>query len=332
MLFLIIFPCCAFPSEFRKHLENGGGNLAYVETPEDHKRLGFFSALYDMAEKRDKPSGEIPRTLHFIWLGPTSFPAQAVSNIRGWIDLHPGWKVIFWTDYAVHAPDDRMQIRGFDMFPLNELTKCYYNCDNFGERSHILRYAILIHEGGVYVDHDMTCVQPIESLCKANDFFCGLESLHESVLSSTVNPSPHFLATTPQHPILKASKKWLLQEWSRLEEQFPGEDPQSIFNRVQHRSFRALSMGIKEACARAGRKDIVYPPNYFSLSKPQHALYATHSHEGSWYTQRNPSDLKTQKILKEIKKGFSQTYGLTFLIVASNMVLFIFLMRRRKKI
>src|SRR5580692_3619317 len=97
-LILFFLPFCSFAGEYEEHLKKGGGEGKYLQTWEDKKRLGQFAALYEMAQKRENPAGEIPKTLHFIWLGPKPFPAASVSNVKGWIDRHEGWKVKFWSD------------------------------------------------------------------------------------------------------------------------------------------------------------------------------------------------------------------------------------------
>src|ERR1700722_17815102 len=162
LLLLLFVPICLWAGKFDEHLKKGGGDVQYVKTPEDRKLLGFFSALYDMAEKREKPAGSIPKTLHFVWLGPAPFPKDSISRVKKWIDRHPGWKIKFWTDLGQTAPDDRMEISSFEMFPLQELKEYYYRSDNFGERSEILRYAILLNEGGIYIDHDVQCLKPLD--------------------------------------------------------------------------------------------------------------------------------------------------------------------------
>ncbi len=319
LLIVLFLPCVLMGSEFKVHLEKGGEDLSYVQTPEDHKRLGLYAGLYDMAEKRESPSGEIPRTLHVIWLGPDSFPAGSVANVKSWIDYHPGWKVKFWTDLGQVAPDDRMDVRAFDQFPLEELKECYYRCDNFGERSELLRYAVLLHEGGVYVDHDLLCLKPIDPLQKTHDFFCGMEPFGPAVLSSSVNPSPHLIASTAQHPILKAAKNWLLAEWDRLEMQYGGTESAAVYNRVLHRGFSALSVGIKEAHARASRKDVVLPPNFFSLPDQKKALYAVHAHSGTWFDKGKSFGLKTERLFLEIKEEFGRTWLLCIALAAINL-------------
>lgn len=332
VLFLLTLPSFIFSNAYEELLRQGGKEEQYLQTYEDKKRLGHFAALFEMALKRSQAAGEIPKTLHFIWLGPKPFPEASIVNVKGWIDQHPGWKVKFWTDLGQAAPDDRMEVNVFEGFPLNELKECYYRSDNFGERSEILRYAILLNEGGVYVDHDVQCLKALDPLQQAHDFFCGLEPLGPSILSSSVNPSPHLLASTAQHPVLLATKKWLLTEWDRLETQFPGTDPSSIYNRVKHRSFRALSMGYKEAHTRAGRRDVVFPPNYFSLNDGKKALYATHAHQGLWHKKTSESEIKVKNLFLEVATQVETTFFLTLGLTLVNVALGIFLLFRVKAI
>ncbi len=336
LLMVFLIPCCLFAGKFDEHLEKAGGDLHYVRTPEDRKLLGFFSALFDMAEKREKPVGAIPKTLHFIWLGPKPFPSDSVKKVKGWINRHPGWKFKFWTDLGQAAPDDRMEIYPFEMFPLQELKNSYYRSDNFGERSEILRYAVLLNEGGIYIDHDVYCLKSIESLQENHDFFCGLDPLGPTVLSSSVNPSPHLLAAAAQHPILKASKKWLLNEWDLLEMQYTGSDSSAVYNRVQHRGFRALGVGIKEAHNRSGRKDAVFPPDFFSLAESKHAIFAVHQHKGTWYKQEIIVNSKIVRLFKEIREEFSRTYALALSLTFVNVglcafLVFPFLIKKKKR-
>lgn len=325
VLLLYLIPLFLCAGEYEDHLKRGGGDPQYLLTWEDKKRLGQFAALYEMAKKREKPSGAIPKTLHFVWLGPKSFPEGSLTNVKNWIDLHPGWKVKFWTDLGHPAPDDRMEVNTLERFPLEDLKDCYFRSDNFGERSEVLSYAILLKEGGVYIDHDVSCLKPLDSLQGNYDFFCGMQPLGPSILSSSINPSPHLLASTAKHPVLQAAKSWLLKEWDRIELQFPGSDPGAIHNRVQHRTFRALYVGYKEAHCRAGRKDVIFPPNYFSLSNVENALYATHQSKGSWYKKETEAELKVHALLAEVARGSESTFWLAISVTIVNLLLGFFL-------
>ncbi len=302
-----------------------------VQTPEDIDRLRFFTSLLDQTQQKDKPQGKIPQVLHWIWLGPKPFPQESIAKLKGWIDHHPDWTVKFWTDLAPSAHDDRMQIQRFDQFPLGELKDLYYLCDNFGERSQILRYAILLSEGGIYVDHDMICIQALDSLQQNYDFFCGLEPIGPTILSSSVNPSPHLLAATPQHPILESATAWLMNQWHRLEMQYPGSDPSSILNRAVHRSFYALSAGIESASTLSERKDAVFPPHYFSLPKGKDAVFALHQHCGSWYIKEDVKDLKIQQLFASIKREHNQTYWLALALIVINLCMGAYWLRRERR-
>lgn len=259
-LIFLLFPFFLFAGQFDEHLEKTE-DLQYLSTSEDRTLCHFYSGLYEMALKREKPAGSIPKTLHFIWLGREPFPKTSVKNVKEWIDRHPGWKVKFWTDVGQSAPDDRMQVNSFTLFPLEELKELYDRSENFDERSQLVRHAILLNEGGLYVDHDVKCLRPFDPLQENHDFFCGLKPLAHAVQGSSVNPSSHLLGSSAQHPILKAAKKWLIAEGGSLD--------------------KSLGKGIKEAHNRTGRKDIVFPPDHFSLSNSKKAIFAVHGQERS---------------------------------------------------
>ncbi len=290
-----------------------------VQTDEDHRRMGFFSALYDMAEAKKKPLNAIPPVLHFIWLGPKPFPPTSIAAVKSWIDRHPGWSYQFWSDQKRQAPDERMKVRGFEDFPLESLKDCYFSSDNFGERARLLSYAVLLSEGGVYVDHDVECLKAIDPLQQSHDFFCGLEPLGPSVLSSSVNPSPHLIGAAAKHPILIAAKGWLLREWERLEQQYPGIDPDSVYNRVMHRAFRSLYVGIKEAHSKDQRKDVVLPSE-------KEAVFAVHRHLGTWHQKESESDIKVKSLFSKIGNELNRNFFLALTLTIANVCLFLFLL------
>ena len=334
--FLFVPVVSLFSGSFEEHLLKEGEELRYVQTQEDKKRLEHYAAMFEMGVEKQNPMGAIPKTLHFIWLGPKPFPQESVKNLRGWIDLHPGWRVKFWTDQERDLPDSLVEQSFFSDFPLKDLKECYYHSDNFGERSEVLRYAILLDEGGVYVDHDVECLKPIDPLQSSHDFFCGMEPFSSSVLSSSVNPSPHLIGAVSGHPILEATKGWLKKEWDRLEGQYPGTDVISVFNRTQHRAFCALGMGIGQGQNREGRKDVVFPPDYFSSQERELAEYAVHHHLGTWHVMESESELKVRRLLTETVGDVNHlsllVVGLILVNVAVGGVFFYKLFRRGKEV
>jgi hypothetical protein len=245
-----------------------------VQTPEDMRRLAYFQSLFDVFTNGHQPVGEIPKVLHVIALGPHSLSLRAEGILRTWIDKHPGWHIKLWTDRTVQMSLDQVEVMTANQFPLQNCADCYYSAESFEERSLLLRYAILLQEGGVYVEQDVECLSSIEPMRVVCDFFCGLEPIGASQRSSSVNPACHLIGATKGHPILKAVQEIQVSQWQSFEKLFPGTDSLSIASRILHRSVQAFSLAIEKAAATEGRKDCVFPPEYFSSSDRKEARYA----------------------------------------------------------
>jgi inositol phosphorylceramide mannosyltransferase catalytic subunit len=97
----------------------------------------------------------IPRVIHRIWLGGEPMPEEFERYGRTWSEHHPGWEVRLWTDG--NLPD----LRHPDALE---------RCRNEGEQSDLIRYEVLLRFGGVYVDTDVECLRPIDSLLDAEAF------------------------------------------------------------------------------------------------------------------------------------------------------------------
>lgn len=321
---------------FEEHVRDADpASLRFLETEEDLRRLGVFSAMYKMAKSSEPIHPSIPKTLHMIWVGPLPFPAESVERLRGWVEHHPDWKFKFWTDQERDPGIVGVERCLLGDFPLGGLKECYYASDNFGEKSLVLRYAILFKEGGVYIDHDVECLKPLDPLLSTCDFLCGMAPLTASIVSSSVNASPHLIGCAPQHPILEATAKWLEKEWERLERQYPGDDASSIYNRVAHRSIRAIDVGIKSAHNRNGRRDVVFPPDYFSIADPKKAQFALHASFGSWYERSSDEERKVYRLLeKAIDKSnyiFFLAIGLTAINLCAAVLFFSQHFHKRKR-
>ncbi|MBI2743034.1 MAG: hypothetical protein HYX48_03875 [Chlamydiales bacterium] len=282
----------------------------YVQTREDKETLGFFKKLYEKNfEKALLPSEalKIPKTLHVVWLGPKEFPPGSVKNIASWIDRHPSWTVKFWTDIDRAAPHPAMQKVLVEDCHLPNLLSNYFLSDNFCERSELLRYEILLAEGGLYIDHDLLCNANFEPLNAAYDFYCGLEELAPSILSSSLFPGTHIIGSRAQHPVLAAAIDWVKRRWQQLEADYPGSDPLSVMNRVKHRSFYALNEGIHQKIDRDRNVDIVLPSAFFSQKVASEHAFATHSHEGVWLKQESSSEKKLIQDSEEILSRVATT-------------------------
>lgn len=83
-------------------------------------------------------------------------PREFVVWGESWLRKHPGWSMKLWTEENLPA-----LVNG-DLLPA---------CSCLGQQSDIVRYEVLLKEGGVYLDTDMECVRNIEPLIRYGEFF-----------------------------------------------------------------------------------------------------------------------------------------------------------------
>jgi len=298
-------------------------------TEEDRQNFLFFENSYKKNALLVSEESRIPQVLHFIWLGPADFPSASIQNIKKWIQIHPHWRICFWSDIDRESPVQGMEKRLVEDFHFEELGELFYLSDNFGEKSEILRYELLFQEGGVYIDHDTAPLRSFDALNQSYDFYTGLEVIASSIRSSSVFPSTHLIATKPRHPIIKNSLVWLKNHWEELELFYPGSDSSSIYNRVKHRSSAAFHHGVK-GLGSFGNRDIVFPQTYFSESHADQAIYATHQHMGSWHQTNKEHEDKFLKRIYLINAKLDRT---TYILIGSILpnLLFLFLLFKRNK-
>ena len=99
----------------------------------------------------------IPKIIHQMWLGDDEPPQLWLDTLR---NQNPGWEHRLWTDDNLPELQNRAE---FDA--TIDLT----------QRSDLLRYEILFRHGGVYVDADCICLQPLDDLL-VGDFFAGYDN------------------------------------------------------------------------------------------------------------------------------------------------------------
>lgn len=117
----------------------------------------------------------IPNIFHFIWLG-SDIPDMYQENISDWKNKNPEFEVMTWDDDS----SDRLMQRTskYDIFK---------SADNFGNKSDILRYAILYEYGGIYLDTDFLCISGnFSTLNKLSSFFGALMFDRDCTISNGI--------------------------------------------------------------------------------------------------------------------------------------------------
>jgi mannosyltransferase OCH1-like enzyme len=121
----------------------------------------------------------IPRVLHQIWLGDAALPVEFEGYRESWFRNHPDWAMRLWTE---------------ENLPEGLRPEVYELLRHPVERSDILRLELLQREGGVYVDTDFECLQPLDPLLDGVEFFCAY--LKEGRVNNAI------VGAVPGHPLL----------------------------------------------------------------------------------------------------------------------------------
>lgn len=306
----------------------------YVQTPEDFENLRFFKEVY---EKNIPFFGmkstmlHVPKVIHFIWIGPRPFPRESIENVRSWIAKHPDWTIKFWTDRDRPLPDNQMQLARIQDLQFFKLFDCYKKSDNYAEKSDLLRYEILYQEGGIYADHDIRCFQSFEPLCRAFDFYCGMEMPYQTSLSSSVLPTNNLLGSRPGHPILKRAMEWLDQEWDRIDNDYPGKDKDAVINRIAHRTFLVLGESFKLLANKESNRDIVLPTFYFNAPEERLSIFARHLYKGTWFENETEFEKLVRERLMKISKKTNKILFVFGLFSFVNIIGFVLLFLRYRK-
>jgi len=153
----------------------------------------LFKKLYNkhnLSNLTPSEKPKIPKIIHVVWINgkieDCSVPDELKKYIVTWIAKHPDWKFKLWTDADVA----KITLNNQDL---------YDDATNFGVKSDILKYEIVYRYGGVYVDTDFECLQPLDIFHHCYDFYVGIQPLDTQYLQL----GAALFAAKPGHPILK---------------------------------------------------------------------------------------------------------------------------------
>lgn len=94
---------------------------------------------------------EVPKIIHQLWIGPHEMPARWMNT---WKEKHPDWEYRLWTEKELSEVGWKNQ-RWIDFYCSREI---------WSGAKNIYQYEILFNHGGVFVDADTECLEPIDEL------------------------------------------------------------------------------------------------------------------------------------------------------------------------
>ncbi|WP_231562254.1 glycosyltransferase family 32 protein [Alistipes sp. ZOR0009] len=137
----------------------------------------------------------IPKIIHQVYVNQDGPPPFFKRIATTWQKKHPEWKYIFWDEKKInHLLESEFP----DFIPFYESLP--YDI----QRWDTIRYLILYKLGGVYVDMDYECIDPIDVLLVNSSCCMALEpSINAKKHNKKQIISNAFMASIPQHSFIK---------------------------------------------------------------------------------------------------------------------------------
>ena len=134
----------------------------------------------------------IPKIIHQLWIGRKPAP---ITLMNTWKDKHPDFEYIFWNEAEIKKRDF--------------VFKCQDKIDDIEEingKADIIRWEILYKYGGVFLDADSICIEPIDNELMNKKCFAGWEQ--EEVRPGLIATGT--MGFPKKHPLVKGAIKWIL--------------------------------------------------------------------------------------------------------------------------
>ena len=139
----------------------------------------------------------IPKLIHQTWKERQVPPSHAAYQ-QSWLTHHPAWEYRLWTDAdnrAFLAQHYAWFLPIYDYYPQPIM------------RVDAVRYFILYHYGGLYVDLDFESLQPVDDYLASHAVVIGLEPASHAQGGAQMADRPFdqilcnaFMASAPRHP------------------------------------------------------------------------------------------------------------------------------------
>jgi GT2 family glycosyltransferase len=134
---------------------------------------------------------KIPKIIHQIWIGPKPRPSRFMDT---WSNKNPDFEYIFWNE-------EEFKKRGITF-------ECQDKIDSMSEingKADIIRWELLWKYGGVFLDADSICIEPIDDILMNTPAFAGYEN--ENVRQGLVATGT--MGFPPEHPLCREAIEWI---------------------------------------------------------------------------------------------------------------------------
>lgn len=240
-----------------------------------------FIRAHDKAHLPSKPLVELamvntPPLIHFIWLGGVLKREDFLSNIQEWAKAYPNCEVVLWVDHTdeeflAWCKDAKVRaLNIYESIPQEawEGTLPYFRYNgvkiekNWGEASDILRYVLLYHFGGLYVDCDV-------QTRKVEDFRLLHNSAGFALRMNGETPGNNDVMFAAQH------HPFIHRLMQNIEGNYKDRAVHQIF-------FSAEERRIEETLVRTGPRFIQDQYDKFQIELKTNPGIEVHLHQNAW--------------------------------------------------
>lgn len=215
----------------------------------------------------------IPKIIHQLWIGPLPPP---IKYMNSWKEKHEndGFEYIYWNEIELEK-------RGFKPQLIDKVIEM----EEINGKADILRWEILYEYGGVFVDADSYCMEPINYLVEKYEAFAGYENeivrgkgwcddkKYDDVLAST-HPliATGTMAFPPKHELPRLAIEWI-------------KNNETSVTKTKKRAWRTVGPGLLTRLYWSKKwDDIIILPSYYFL--PVHASGHCYNGHGKIYAHQ----------------------------------------------
>ena len=139
---------------------------------------------------------KIPRIIHQIYEDPAGPTPDLLRIAESWKRKMPDWEYRFWS---------RSMIDDFLKTVRPDFEDCYRSYPFNVQRWDAIRYLLLYHIGGLYVDFDYECIKPLDVLLTGSTCCMGMEpDINSRMFKKSKIVGNALMAAKPRHPYMAA--------------------------------------------------------------------------------------------------------------------------------